>query len=286
MTHDTIAQDDAPEDNESQGTGPQPSTPSMFTQPATSILVDLDHITEMSTYTRTLREDHIKELTDSIATIDLEVPLVLITGNQLVAGRHRLHALRRLKDTKPERYDELFPSGVPAMLYDIGENPDTNAVLALELTENAMRRNLSPEERLRVLDNLRKQGHQLKRGRHKPDGSHLIPKLMEMLGVSKATVSRLLATTRAAGSASADTIPKPKGRSKKAAATVEVETEADVDTETLAPTDALEPTLKLDPVQVACDAVRRLNRKELELFSSWFAEHVDAIKVLAQDDDT
>ena len=152
-------------------------------------------------------------------------------------------------------------------------------VLALELSENALRRNYSVEDRKRLVENLEAQGLKTKRGRPKPGEQRMIKALMERLGASRSTVNRLLAKTRAAGTASSDTIPKPKGRPKK----MTVKDPADAETAVLAPSDALEPASRLDPVVVAHDAVKRMGPEELELFSSWFGEHAESVKVPVED---
>ena len=280
MTHNTINHDQAPEDSEPQDVHTQPSTPS---KPPALTTIQLDDIVERDQYTRTLDPEHIKALADNIEVVGLEQPIVLITGNELVAGRHRVEALKLLRERNRAQFEEMFPGGIPAMRFDLGERPSRDAILKLELSENALRKNYSIEDRKRLVENLEAQGLQTKRGRPKPGELGMVKTLMKRLGASRATVNRLLASTRSTGSASADTIPKPKGRPKKAAARVEVDDEA----LKMAPTDAVEPILKLDPVQVACDAVQRLTRKELKRFNIWFKDndHEDAVTVPPEDDD-
>lgn len=45
------------------------------------------------------------------------------------------------------------------------------------------------------------------------------------------------------------------------------------------PMGALEPTLKLDPVQVACDAGEQMTARERKQFNTWCLDHGDAVTV-------
>ena len=64
----------------------------------------------------------------------------------------------------------MFPGGmVPVQVFDLGERPDPDAILALEMSENNARRDYAnAEEFARAVQVLSKKGYEIKRGRRKP----------------------------------------------------------------------------------------------------------------------
>jgi len=97
---------------------------------------------------REVDEREVRRLTESIASRGLQQPLVVMPSEELagvyevVIGRRRLEALRRLAREKPERFRELFPQGVPCI---VREFTPKEAILA-SLVENLQRDNLRDDE--------------------------------------------------------------------------------------------------------------------------------------------
>lgn len=69
----------------------------------------LDRIQSRETNTRKLRQSHVIALAESIALLGLLEPIVVDRGGKLLAGGHRLAAIRWLKDSNPTAYTEHFP---------------------------------------------------------------------------------------------------------------------------------------------------------------------------------
>ena len=179
-------------------------------RPTTSLRMALDDIIERTNYTRDLCPEHVDMLAASIAAVGLEHPLVLLTNNHLVAGRHRLHALKTLRGQHPNVFAAQFPDGcVPVQVFDLGEDPDHEAVLALETTENAARKNYTYKEIARVITVLRAKGYTEKSGRPKAGERPVGPVLCRVFGLSPVTIARARATARRAESLSGDRVSKP-----------------------------------------------------------------------------
>jgi len=93
-------------------------------------------------------EREIRELMESIANTGLHQPLVVMPSREVpgtyevVIGRRRLEALRRLRRERPEVFDKLFSDGVPCI---VKEFTPKEAIIA-SLTENLQRGELSDEE--------------------------------------------------------------------------------------------------------------------------------------------
>ena len=69
--------------------------------------------------TRPLNTNHVYELTDSIQVIGLITPLTVDRNGYLLAGGHRRAALDQLKKINLQRYNELFPKGIPVRIVNI-----------------------------------------------------------------------------------------------------------------------------------------------------------------------
>jgi ParB-like chromosome segregation protein Spo0J len=236
---------------------------------ATMTLLDLDLITERDRYTRALRPDHVEHLAASIAAIGLEQPLVLIAGNQLVAGRHRYHALRLLRDQDPDGFVRLFPTGeVPVNVFDLGEQPDPAAVLALELTENNARADYSDAEIAATIDQLKASGYTCRRGRPGKGDRPIGPVLMRLFGMSKATMLRALRVAGRGEKVSCDTITegeaKPRGK-RVAAGKLSHERVSEAGEE--------EQPAVADPLAEARSAVEQMTLDQFGEFVRWFTAH-------------
>lgn len=144
--------------------------------------------------TRLLNPTHVDKLMESIATLGLIEPIVVDTQNRLLAGGHRRAAILKLKEEKPEAFDQQFPNGkvpVRVMPFDSEENPDL--ALAVETTENDQRKNYTKAEVLAIAEKLRKAGYRDNSGRPKKGEKRLKPALMVIFGTSLRTVERYLA---------------------------------------------------------------------------------------------
>jgi hypothetical protein len=121
---------------------------------------------------RPLDKEHVAMLTESIKTQGLMTPLVIWNGGEnggtteveddqgnkttvptalVIAGFHRLAAIRKLYRNDREAYDTLFPNGIPVMVRS-GELQD---VLLDQLRENVARKELDGADALVVMVRLR-----------------------------------------------------------------------------------------------------------------------------------
>jgi len=119
---------------------------------------------------RSLDRKWAAELQADIEKNGLDVPLLVWNGAEesggalidlgngkkvpatiLVAGLHRLHALKALRKSNESRYTELFPDGIPVYVRS-GTLVD---VLSAQLRENVQRKDITPEEILPILTRLR-----------------------------------------------------------------------------------------------------------------------------------
>jgi ParB-like chromosome segregation protein Spo0J len=232
------------------------------------MMIALDDIIERPTYTRELRPDHVEHLTASIAAIGLEQPLVLIAGNQLVAGRHRYHALRLLRDQDPQLFERLFPGGaVPANVFDLGEQPDPERVLALELTENSARQDYTEQEVASAVDALKAAGYSCKRGRPGKGERPIGPVLRRMFGMSEATMHRALAAARRGEKLSHERISADEGRRGRKVPAEKLSHES------LSGSGEDKQPVVADPLAKARSAVERLADDQFGEFVLWFTAH-------------
>lgn len=94
-------------------------------------------------------------------------------------------------------------------VFNLGENPDHEAVLSLETTENTARKDYTHAEIGRVLSVLSANGRTLKRGRPKKGEQPVVPALCRLFGLSPATIARALAAVRRAEKLSGDSVSMP-----------------------------------------------------------------------------
>lgn len=142
--------------------------------------------------TRDLRQSHINELADSIEAVGLIQPLAVDSANHLLAGGHRRAALEQLQETNIERFQELFPTGIPVKVFDFDALDDAGRATEIEIIENEKRRDYSKEEALAIADRLRKVGYEDVKGRPKKGQKPLKPALAAIIGKSKRYVQTLL----------------------------------------------------------------------------------------------
>jgi len=114
-----------------------------------------------------LDKEWVAELRESIQAVGLDVPLVVWDGGEadsqmeikgkvypatfLIAGNHRRQALRTFLKEAPEKFDKMFPNGIPVRVVS-----GTQAqAYAARVRENVQRRNPDPKELMEQLAYLR-----------------------------------------------------------------------------------------------------------------------------------
>ena len=156
--------------------------------------VELSEVSDRASDTRPVNDEHVRALIESISAVGLITPLTLDQEGTLLAGAHRLAALRALQAEQPERFERLFPQGkVPARLMPLSASRDALAALRVEIEENEQRLDYSPDEVCAVADQLLAEGYVYARGRPREGDQPLIPALELIFGKSRATIKRYLA---------------------------------------------------------------------------------------------
>lgn len=165
---------------------------------------------------------HVLSLAESIAAIGLLEPLVVDRKNRLIAGAHRLAALRLLAADDRKSTLALPATATPALAAEVtarvGELPadshlwrsvpvhrldfdaevDQATALAAEVAENERRRDYTREEIKTLAERLKNSGFKHSRGRPRAGEKSLIPALEVIVGKSKATLWRMLSETKEA----------------------------------------------------------------------------------------
>lgn len=170
---------------------------------------------------RFLKPSHILNLAESIAAVGLVEPPTVDRVGHLLAGAHRLAALRLLalsdietrvemwlelarlnksrltpkQKMEVERLKALAPlemDEVPVMILPFDAEEDTARALAIETSENTQRRSYSRDEILTLVQRLRQAGFVERDGRPRTGEKALRPALSIVLGKSANTVRRWL----------------------------------------------------------------------------------------------
>jgi ParB family transcriptional regulator, chromosome partitioning protein len=142
--------------------------------------------------TRPLNELHVAELTASIAVLGLITPLTLDRQNRLLAGSHRRSALQQLTQQNPERFEVLFPEGVPVRIMDVDAATDTVDALQIEVEENTQRRNYTAAEIREAARKLESAGYERLRGRPLTGQKSLNRELMNVFRLSRRRITEIL----------------------------------------------------------------------------------------------
>ncbi len=157
-------------------------------------LVTIDTIVDRTRDTRPINDDHVIQLIESIRVVGLITPLTIDRERTLLAGAHRLEALKRLSLSYQHDFQRLFPEGrVPARVMPISANTDQLLALRVEIEENEKRRDYTSAEVFDVAQTLKVAGFTRSRGRPNVGEKPLIPALEAIFGKSKATIKRYLA---------------------------------------------------------------------------------------------
>lgn len=154
----------------------------------------LDQIDTSALRTRDVNEKHVIALAESIAAIGLIHPPAVDKMNRLLAGAHRIAALRWLEKHSTARFQELYPQGVPVWRMDLNAKSEIDLALAVEISENEQRRDYSSSEVLRLADRLKAAGfhYSAEGGRPKTDTRPLMPALEIIVGKSVRQLRRIL----------------------------------------------------------------------------------------------
>ena len=162
-------------------------------QPITRRGFNLEHIKDRPHGdTRSLNEDHVKELAESIGAVGLIQPLAVDSEGHLLAGGHRRAALLLLRQERSQRFEELFPTGVPVRVFDFSAEAEADQAIAIEAAENEKRLDYTPAEVRDLADRLIEAGYREIEGRPKKGQKALTPALMTIVGKSRRTVQRYL----------------------------------------------------------------------------------------------
>lgn len=153
----------------------------------------LDDILDRETNTRKLNQAHVEALVESISVLGLLEPLVLDRQNRLLAGAHRLAAIRLLRHQNAPAYRKLFLSNlipVQVLPFDAQQEPDR--ALQVEIAENEHRRDYTPTEVRALANRLRSLGYVDQPGRPAKGTKALRPALEVIVEKSLRTVQRYL----------------------------------------------------------------------------------------------
>ncbi|MBD2101028.1 ParB N-terminal domain-containing protein [Leptolyngbya sp. FACHB-261] len=155
----------------------------------------LDQIKDRSQDTRTLNQQHVVALSESISVLGLIEPLVVDQEEVLLAGGHRLAAIRHLAKTEPGTFKQLFANGVPVRVMSLKVAEDPARALEIEVAENEKRRDYTPAEVRALADRLREAGYVERPGRPAKGEKALKPALEIIVGKSLRTVQAYLSGT-------------------------------------------------------------------------------------------
>jgi len=208
--------------NRKRGKVPPRTDPLAQEQRAPVRTLPLERVSDRVENTRELNMAHVEALIDSVSAVGLITPLTVDEGGVLLAGAHRLEALRGLKASDPERFEELFAQGaVPVRMMPFSASSDTLSAIRVEVEENEKRLDYTASEVCSVADQLLSEGYVHSRGRPKEGDRPLIPALELIFGKSRATIKRYLASRDAEPEAplsSAERVKQSRARLSKGVA--------------------------------------------------------------------
>lgn len=166
---------------------------STFDLNVSSSTLPLEQIRERQIDTRPLRQQHVQELVESIGVLGLLEPLVVDLKAQLLAGGHRLAAIRVIKEENPDAYAQHFPGGkIPVRVMEFNADEEPERALECEIAENEKRRDYTPSEVRSLAERLLAFGYVDPRGRPPKGTKALRPALEVIVGKSIRTVQRYL----------------------------------------------------------------------------------------------
>ena len=138
---------------------------------------------------------------ESIAAVGLIQPIAVSKTGPLLAGGHRLEAIRVLREHDQSTFEYLFPDGfIPVRIIELeeGQNGERRA-LEIELTENEKRRDYTGKEISELVTRLQQAGYKTTgagpRKRGDKQKQHLTEALAVILGKSRRQAQRLLSAS-------------------------------------------------------------------------------------------
>lgn len=156
-------------------------------------VIALDLIQERTNDTRPLNQSHVQELKESIAAVGLLQPPVLDNQNRLLAGAHRLAALRLLQQEQSELFVQQFPDSlIPVRIMSFDGEEEPERALECEVAENEKRRDYTASEVRALAERLRAAGYKDSRGKPKKGEKPLGPALQVIVGKNLRTIQRYL----------------------------------------------------------------------------------------------
>ena len=158
------------------------------------IYVPLNKIKERPLDTRPLNQGHVQKLAESIAVLGLLEPLVVDNHQRLIAGAHRLAAVRRLREENSSTYKMQFANdAIPVRMLPFDAELEPARALECEVAENEHRRDYTPAEVRNLAERLIAAGYtSYTKGRPKKGEKALKPALEIIIGKNRRTIQRYL----------------------------------------------------------------------------------------------
>jgi ParB family chromosome partitioning protein len=155
-------------------------------------LLNVDDVVPRHESTRDLEPDHVKALAESIGALGLIEPVVVDSAKRLLAGGHRLEAIKHLRAEQPEVFARWFAAGVPVRTMDFDADASPARALEVEIAENEHRRDYTGSQIKELANRLRAPGYRDTVGRPKLGEKALGPALEVIVGKSMKTIRKLL----------------------------------------------------------------------------------------------
>ena len=156
--------------------------------------VHIDRIKLRAADTRSLNEKHVESLKESITILGLIEPLAVDQEKVLLAGGHRLAAIRLMRKDDKAAFELHFPDDkVPVRIMPFEAASEPSKALQVEIAENEHRRDYTPSEVRNLAERLREFGYKDVKGRPKKDEKALMPALTVVVGKNIRTIQRYLA---------------------------------------------------------------------------------------------
>ncbi len=200
----------------------------LASSPARELTLPLDRIRpRQGGDTRPLHPEHVIALAESIAELGLIEAIAIDQGEHLLAGSHRLFALRLLATPDAQARLQLWndgtasgrlrggaaqqarlrarvlaldhaaanrvvPHGIPVRIHPLDAAAQPERALQIEIAETEKRRDYSRDEVLLLIERLQRHGYVIKHGKLKEGEKPLLPELSKVLGKSIRQVQRVL----------------------------------------------------------------------------------------------
>lgn len=155
-------------------------------------LLDLDEIVARQQSTRETDPGHVKSLAESIGALGLIEPIVVDSARRLLAGGHRVDAIKLLREQQPEAYAKWFGAGVPVRTMDFDAESAPSRALEVEIAENEHRRDYTKSQVKELVERLKVAGYRDSVGRPKAGEKALGPALETIVGKSMKTMRKFL----------------------------------------------------------------------------------------------